>query len=57
MNPLAVELNSILEGTVADRFLSGLGRRIYFPRGIIAQSSEAKTRAFRANATIGMAYS
>jgi aspartate/methionine/tyrosine aminotransferase len=57
MNPLAVELNAILEGTVADRFLSGLGRRIYFPRGIIAQSAEAKTRAFKANATIGMAYS
>ncbi|MDR2786156.1 MAG: aminotransferase class I/II-fold pyridoxal phosphate-dependent enzyme [Treponema sp.] len=57
MNPLAVELNSTLEDTVAGRFLSGLGRRIYFPRGIIAQSAEAKTRAFRANATIGMAYS
>ncbi|MDR1411090.1 MAG: aminotransferase class I/II-fold pyridoxal phosphate-dependent enzyme [Spirochaetaceae bacterium] len=57
MNPLALELNSVLEGTVAGRLLSGLGRRIYFPRGIIAQSAEAKARAFTANATIGMAYS
>ncbi|MDR1352858.1 MAG: aminotransferase class I/II-fold pyridoxal phosphate-dependent enzyme [Treponema sp.] len=57
MNPLAIELNSALEGTVAGRLLSGLGRRIYFPRGIIAQSAEAKARAFMANATIGMAYS
>jgi aspartate/methionine/tyrosine aminotransferase len=57
MNPLAVELNSVLESAIAGRFLSALGRRVYFPRGIIAQSAEAKTRAFRANATIGMAYS
>jgi aspartate/methionine/tyrosine aminotransferase len=56
MNPLAIELNTALEGTVAERLLSALGRRIYFPKGIIAQSFEAKTKAFRANATIGMAY-
>jgi aspartate/methionine/tyrosine aminotransferase len=56
MNQLAIELNSALEGTIAERLLSQLGRRIYFPKGIIAQSAEAKTRASRANATIGMAY-
>jgi aspartate/methionine/tyrosine aminotransferase len=56
MNPLAEELNSILEGTVAGRLLSALGRRLYFPRGIIAQSTEAKREAFAANATIGMAF-
>jgi aspartate/methionine/tyrosine aminotransferase len=56
MNPLAEELNSVLDGTVAGRLLSSFGRRIYFPRGIISQSGEAKKKAHRANATIGMAY-
>ena len=55
MNPLANELNAVLAGTVADTLLSGLGRRMYFPKGIVAQSAEAKKSATRANATIGMA--
>jgi aspartate/methionine/tyrosine aminotransferase len=50
------ELNRALEGTVAYRLLSGLGRRFYFPKGIIAQSAEAKQSARFANGTIGMAY-
>ncbi|MDR0456204.1 MAG: aminotransferase class I/II-fold pyridoxal phosphate-dependent enzyme [Treponema sp.] len=57
MNILAEELNTILEGTIAGRLLSDLGRRYYFPKGIIAQSTEAKKAATRANGTIGMAYS
>ncbi|MDR1239877.1 MAG: aminotransferase class I/II-fold pyridoxal phosphate-dependent enzyme [Treponema sp.] len=57
MNPLAEKLNSILDGTVAERLLSNLGRRLFFPQGIIAQSTEAKKSAFLANGTIGMAYS
>ena len=57
MNPLATELNSKLGGTVAGRLFSRLGNRIYFPKGIIAQSAEAKKSASTANATIGMAYS
>jgi aspartate/methionine/tyrosine aminotransferase len=56
MNPLADELNRALDGTVAGRLLSDFGRRMYFPRGIIAQSVEAKKMARKANATIGMAY-
>ncbi|MDR1399892.1 MAG: aminotransferase class I/II-fold pyridoxal phosphate-dependent enzyme [Treponema sp.] len=56
MNYLAEELNTILDGTVAGRLLSGLGRRLYFPKGIIAQSAEAKKSAHLANATIGMVY-
>jgi aspartate/methionine/tyrosine aminotransferase len=55
MNPLANELNTALDGTVAGSLLSGLGRRLYFPKGIVAQSAEAKKSATRANATIGMA--
>jgi aspartate/methionine/tyrosine aminotransferase len=54
-NP-AEELNSILEGTIVSRLLSNLGRRFYFPRGIIAQSAEAKESAHFANGTIGMAF-
>ena len=37
------------------RLLSGLGRRLFFPKGIVAQSAEAKKHATRANATIGIA--
>jgi aspartate/methionine/tyrosine aminotransferase len=55
MNPLAEELNAVLDETVAGRMLSGLGRRLFFPKGIISQSAEAKKTA-RINATIGMAY-
>ncbi|HUI68919.1 MAG TPA: aminotransferase class I/II-fold pyridoxal phosphate-dependent enzyme [Spirochaetia bacterium] len=55
MNPLAHELNVALDGSVAGALLSDLGKRIYFPRGIVAQSAEAKKHATRANATIGMA--
>lgn len=57
MNSLALELNGVLDGTAAGRLLSDLGRRLYFPKGIIAQSAEAKKAAHTANATLGMAYS
>jgi aspartate/methionine/tyrosine aminotransferase len=57
MHSLAVELNSVLNDTVAGRLLSHLGSRLYFPWGIVAQSAEAKKSAYTANATIGMAYS
>ena len=56
MNTLAVELNATLEGTIAGRLLSDFGRRIYFPKGIVAQSAEADRKATRFNATVGMAY-
>jgi len=56
MNPLADELNSALDGTVAGRLLSNLGRRFYFPKGIVAQAAEARKSAHFANGTIGMAY-
>ncbi|GHT87363.1 hypothetical protein FACS1894137_14580 [Spirochaetia bacterium] len=56
MNPLANELNAVLDGSVAGRLLSSLGRRLFFPKGIIAQSNEAKQLAPDKNATIGMAF-
>lgn len=55
INPLAEELNAILAPTIAGRLLSDLGTRLYFPKGIIAQSGEAKIHGKTANATIGMA--
>lgn len=56
MNPLATELNTIIEGSVASDLLSGFGKRFYFPKGIAAQSAEATAKAHRHNATIGMAF-
>lgn len=55
MNAIAVELNEVLKGTVAERMFSDFGRRFYFPKGIVAQSAEAKQKATRYNATVGMA--
>jgi len=57
LNPLAVELNRQLEEAAPEvlEMLSGLGRRLYFPKGILTQSAEAKQRGHTANATIGIA--
>ncbi len=55
MNELAVELNKTLSGSVAGDLLSPFGRRMYFPKGIIAQCAEAKQKATRHNATAGVA--
>ena len=55
--PLAVELNAVLESeapAVLD-MLSDFGKRLYFPKGIISQGAEAKAKADRFNATIGIA--
>ena len=54
ISPLAQELNDVLAGTVAGDLLSDMGKRLYFPKGIIAQSGEAKKLGKTANATIGM---
>jgi aspartate/methionine/tyrosine aminotransferase len=55
--PLAAELNATLEAEAPAvlHMLSDLGKRYYFPRGIISQSAEAKAKAHRFNATIGIA--
>ncbi len=54
-HPLAQELNEVLAGTSASRLFSAFGKRIYFPKGIIAQSAEAGEKAKLHNATIGAA--
>lgn len=56
MNQLAEELNAVLSNSAASRLLSEMGRRMYFPKGILTQSAEATSKAHRYNATIGMAY-
>jgi len=57
LNELARQLNDELETAAPPVFamLSGYGRRIYFPKGILTQSAEAKEKAHRFNATIGIA--
>ena len=57
LNPLARELNEALGETAPEvlAMLSPLGRRLYFPKGILSQSAEAKARGHRFNATIGIA--
>jgi aspartate/methionine/tyrosine aminotransferase len=57
LNPLARELNETLAEAAPEvlAMLSPLGRRLYFPKGILTQSAEAKARAHRFDATIGIA--
>ncbi|HAR6232309.1 TPA: aminotransferase class I/II-fold pyridoxal phosphate-dependent enzyme [Staphylococcus pseudintermedius] len=55
MNPLALQLNEQLseENPVVLDMLSDLGTNMYYPKGILTQSAEAKATKY--NATIGMA--
>ena len=57
MNPIAQELNEIIrEGNESVYgMLSDVGKKLFFPKGILSQSAEAKEKAFKFNATIGMA--
>ena len=57
MNPLAQQLNLIIKQSNQNIFsmLSSLGKELFFPKGILSQSAEAKGKAYRFNATIGIA--
>lgn len=57
VSPLAKALNDTLAQIAPEvlAMLSPLGRRLYFPKGILSQSAEAKQKATRFNATIGIA--
>ncbi|OFW59749.1 MAG: hypothetical protein A2W01_07970 [Candidatus Solincola sediminis] len=59
MNPLAIESNEIIrqDAPVFYAALSALGRELYFPKGILTQTAEAKRDAHKYNATIGIATS
>ena len=55
MSPIAEHLNRTLADTRIPRLLSDFGRRLYFPRGVVAQTAEAAQHAHRFNATVGIA--
>ena len=57
MNPLAVELNEVIQKANIHVYemLSEVGKNLFFPKGILSQGAEAKEKAHRFNATIGMA--
>jgi len=56
-NPLAAALNERLQGAAPETLsmLSALGKRLYFPKGILSQGAEAKAKGKRINATVGIA--
>ena len=57
MNPIAQELNQIIERNNPHimEMLSDIGRNLFFPKGILSQSAEAREKAHKLNATIGIA--
>ena len=57
MNPLAQALNDQLnkENSSVYEMLSKRGKELFFPKGILSQSAEAKAKAKKFNATIGIA--
>jgi len=57
MNPIAQELNNIINGSNPHIFkmLSNMGKELFFPKAILSQSAEAKQKADKINATIGIA--
>ncbi|MBD3183697.1 aminotransferase class I/II-fold pyridoxal phosphate-dependent enzyme [Candidatus Poribacteria bacterium] len=57
MNALALELNKTIQTNNQHIYdmLSDFGKKIYFPKGILSQGAEAKQKAKKTNATIGIA--
>jgi aspartate/methionine/tyrosine aminotransferase len=57
MNPIAKELNQVIQegNPCLMEMLSDVGKHLFFPKGILSQSAEAKEKAHRLNATIGIA--
>jgi len=53
MNPLAHQLNSVIKAANPHllAMLSATGKRLFFPKGILSQSAEAKEKATRLNAS------
>lgn len=54
---MAIELNEVLRKDAPALYeaFSALGRELFFPRGILTQTAEAKQRAYHYNVTIGIA--
>ncbi len=57
MNSIAAELNGTITAANPRLFdmLSMMGKNLFFPKGILSQGAEAKQKAYRMNATIGIA--
>lgn len=57
MNKIAHDLNHQIleENPHVYELLSALGKKLYYPKGILSQTAEAKQKAYRFNATIGIA--
>ncbi len=57
MNELAKKLNKIIKQSNPHIYemLSNMGKNLFFPKGILSQSAEAKEKAHKINATIGIA--
>ncbi len=57
MNPIAQALNRNIEkgNPHLMEMLSDMGKNLFFPKGILSQSAEAKEKAYKLNATIGIA--
>jgi len=57
MNPIAKELNQVIEtgNPHLMEMLSDIGKALFFPKGILSQSAEAKQKAHRLHATLGIA--
>lgn len=57
MNPLAEQLNQTITSVAPHVYdmLSDVGKKLFFPKGILSQSAEAKEKAHAINATIGIA--
>lgn len=57
MHELAQKLNESMRqaNPYVYEMLSDLGKELYYPKGILTQTAEAKKQAFRFNATIGIA--
>src|SRR5262245_55519871 len=57
MHSLAAELNEIIKKESPETYavMSTLGRELYWPKGILTQTAEAKQKAKLYNATIGIA--
>ncbi|MFV9645378.1 MAG: aminotransferase class I/II-fold pyridoxal phosphate-dependent enzyme [Desulfobacterales bacterium] len=57
MNPIAKQLNNTITAGNPHimEMLSDIGKELFFPKGILSQSAEAKKKAYKLNATIGIA--
>ena len=57
MNPIAQALNQNIEkgNPYLMEMMSDMGKNLFFPKGILSQSAEAKEKAYKLNATIGIA--